>query len=372
MKFVDEFRDSESVLEAARLLRQEVQPDRSYHFMEFCGGHTHVIFRYGLHDLLPKNIRLIHGPGCPVCVLPRGRIDSAIELTRANPDVILCTYADLMRVPGSKDLSLLKAKANGADIRMVYSPDDALRLAVENPARRVVFLAIGFETTAPATASVLLEAQAKGVQNFFIYCLHLLTPPAIQHVLESPEVREMGTIKLDGFIGPGHVSTVIGTRPYDHFSEEYHKPVVVAGFAPLDILQALVFLVKMVNAGQAGVENQYRRVVSMEGNLKAQEIVSRAFELRREFEWRGLGNVPYSAFKLRAEFAPFDAEQVFSVTDVKAKDHPACLCGAIIRGIKTPLDCKLFKKACTPENPLGPCMVSSEGTCSAYYTVRQS
>lgn len=377
IQYIDEFRDKKKVLEAIELLRRTVDPAQHYHFMEFCGGHTHVIFRYGLKDLLPSQVHLIHGPGCPVCVLPRGRIDSAIQLMRDHPGLILCTYADLMRVPGSEGLSLIKAKAQGADVRMVYSPDDALRIAQQNPDKKVVFLAIGFETTAPATAFILHEAKSLGVSNFFVYCLHLLTPPAIRQVLESPEVRQYGTVKLDGFIGPGHVSSVIGTAPYEYFVEEYRKPVVVTGFSPLDMVQALVLLVREVNAlrsdsqKEVTVQNQYTRVVSREGNLKAQHLVAETFELRPVFEWRGLGQVPYSGFQIRENWSAWDAEKNFPIQVLSTGDHPACACSAIIRGLKTPLDCKLFAKACTPDNPIGSCMVSSEGTCAAYYTYRK-
>lgn len=377
IQYIDEFRDKKKVLEAIEILQRAVDPSRQYHFMEFCGGHTHVIFRYGLKDLLPSNVHLIHGPGCPVCVLPRGRMDSAIQLTRDYPGLILCTYADLMRVPGSEGLSLIKIKAQGADVRMVYSPDDALRIAQLNPDKKVVFLAIGFETTAPATAFILHEAKKLNISNFFVYCLHLLTPPAIRQILESPEVRQYGTVKLDGFIGPGHVSSVIGTAPYEYFVEEYRKPVVVTGFSPLDMVQSLALLVREVNALKTDpqksvtVQNQYTRVVSREGNLKAQQSVAETFELRPVFEWRGLGQVPYSAFQIREDWGAWDAEKSFSIQMLSTGDHPACACSAIIRGVKTPLDCKLFAKACTPDHPIGSCMVSSEGTCAAYYTYRK-
>jgi hydrogenase expression/formation protein HypD len=377
IKYIDEFREKNRILEAAELIKREIDPTQQYHFMEFCGGHTHVIFRYGLNQLLPRNIRLVHGPGCPVCVLPRGRIDSAIRLTQDYPGLILCTYADLMRVPGSQNLNLIQAKARGSDVRMVYSPDDALRIAQENPGKKVVFLAIGFETTAPATAFVIDRAKKLGVNNFLVYCLHLLTPPAVQSVLDSPEVARLGTVQLDGFIGPGHVSSVIGTLPYEAFASGYQKPVVVAGFQPLDLLQSIALLVKEVNDlrknpdHEARVVNQYSRVVSREGNAKAQERIAEVFELRPEFEWRGLGTVPRSSFRIRDPFALHDVEKQLQVQVPSVGDHPACACGAIIRGVKTPLDCKLFGKVCTPDNPMGSCMVSSEGTCAAYFAYQQ-
>jgi hydrogenase expression/formation protein HypD len=367
MKYVDEYRDGKLARAIAKTIAAEARLDHDYRFMEFCGGHTHAIARYGLEDLLPKNVRMIHGPGCPVCVLPIGRMDDAIKLAQ-NPDITLCTYADLMRVPGSNGMSLTKAKAAGADIRMVYSTLDALRIAQDEPQRKVVFFAIGFETTTPPTAMAILTAQKLGLQNFFVFCNHVLTPAAIQNILESPDVRELGRIRIDGFIGPAHVSTVIGTRPYEFFAEEFQKPVVVAGFEPLDVMQAILMLVRQVNAGRCEVENEFIRAVTPEGNLKAQDLVSLVFELRDSFEWRGLGQVPYSALKLREEFAAFDAEKIFSVTTVPAKDNPACECGAILRGVKKPVDCKLFGTLCTPETPMGSCMVSSEGSCAAHYT----
>ncbi len=367
MKYVDEYRDGKIARAIAATIKSEARPDHAYRFMEFCGGHTHAIARYGLEDLLPENVRMIHGPGCPVCVLPVGRMDDAIKLAQ-NPEVTLCTYADLMRVPGSNGLSLIKAKAAGADIRMVYSTLDALRIAQEEPRRKVVFFAIGFETTTPPTAMAVLAAQKQGLKNFSVFCNHVLTPAAIQNILESPDVRELGRIRIDGFIGPAHVSTVIGTKPYEFFAEEFQKPVVVAGFEPLDVMQAVLMLVRQVNEGRCEVENQYIRAVTPEGNIKAQDMVSRIFELRDSFEWRGLGQVPYSALKLRAEFAGFDAEKIFAIETVPATDNPACECGAILRGVKKPADCKLFGTLCTPETPMGSCMVSSEGSCAAHWT----
>jgi hydrogenase expression/formation protein HypD len=367
MKYVDEYRNGKLARAIAATIRAEARPEQSYRFMEFCGGHTHAIARYGLEDLLPENVRMIHGPGCPVCVLPVGRMDDAIKLAQ-RPDVTLCTYADLMRVPSSNGMSLLKAKAAGADIRMVYSTLDVLRIAREEPSRKVVFFAIGFETTTPPTAMALLNAQSEGLTNFFVFCNHVLTPAAIQNILESPDVRELGLIRIDGFIGPAHVSVVIGARPYEFFAEEFQKPVVIAGFEPLDVMHAVLMLVRQVNDGRYEVENEYIRAVTLEGNLKAQDLVSRIFELRDTFEWRGLGDVPYSALKLREAFSAFDAEKVFDIRTVPAKDNPACECGAILRGVKKPADCKLFGTLCTPETPMGSCMVSSEGSCAAHWT----
>ena len=367
MKFVDEFRDGGLARGLASAIAREAHAERRYSFMEFCGGHTHAISRYGVSDLLPANIRLVHGPGCPVCVLPVGRIDMAIRLALEH-GVILCTYGDTLRVPASDGLSLMKAKARGGDIRMVYSTADALKVARENPDRQVVFLAIGFETTTPPTAVVLKQARTEALANFSVLCCHVLTPSAIVTILESPEVRQWGTVPLDGFIGPAHVSTIIGSRPYENFAEEYRKPVVIAGFEPLDVMQAVLMLVRQVNDGRAEVENEFTRAVTREGNRKAQDLVAEVFELRREFEWRGLNVVPYSALRIRKEYAQWDAEQRFPVGYRSVPDHKACDCGAILRGVKEPRDCKVFGTVCTPENPIGSCMVSSEGACAAYYT----
>jgi len=367
MKYIDEFRDGEVARGLAQRIAAEADSSRRYHFMEFCGGHTHAISRYGIAELLPAHLRMIHGPGCPVCVLPIGRIDQAIALALER-GVMLCTYGDVMRVPASETLSLMRAKARGADIRMVYSAADALKLAREHADREVVFLAIGFETTTPPTALVIRQAQAEGLANFSVLCNHVLTPSAITHILESPEVRQYGTVPIDGFIGPAHVSIVIGARPYEHFAQEYRKPVVIAGFEPLDVMQAILMLVRQVNAGRAEVENEFTRAVTRDGNLAAQAVVSQVFELRSSFEWRGLGEVPYSALKIRPAFERFDAEKRFGLVYKSVPDHKQCECGAILRGVKRPTDCKLFGSVCTPENPMGSCMVSSEGACAAHYT----
>lgn len=367
MKYIDEFRDGEVARGLAQRIAAEADSSRRYHFMEFCGGHTHAISRYGIAELLPAHLRMIHGPGCPVCVLPIGRIDQAIALALER-GVMLCTYGDVMRVPASETLSLMRAKARGADIRMVYSAADALKLAREHADREVVFLAIGFETTTPPTALVIRQAQVEGLANFSVLCNHVLTPSAITHILESPEVRQYGTVPIDGFIGPAHVSIVIGARPYEHFAQEYRKPVVIAGFEPLDVMQAILMLVRQVNAGRAEVENEFTRAVTRDGNLAAQAVVSQVFELRSSFEWRGLGEVPYSALKIRPAFERYDAEKRFGLVYKSVPDHKQCECGAILRGVKRPTDCKLFGTVCTPENPMGSCMVSSEGACAAHYT----
>ncbi|HET8746369.1 MAG TPA: hydrogenase formation protein HypD [Ramlibacter sp.] len=366
MKYIAEFRGGALARTLARSIAAAVRPERRYSFMEFCGGHTHAISRYGLADLLPANVRMVHGPGCPVCVLPIGRIDLAIALALER-GAMLCSYGDTLRVPASGGLSLLKAKARGADVRMVYSTLDALQLAREHPEREVVFFAIGFETTTPPTALAILQAQAEGLANFSVLCCHVLTPAAISHILESPEVRQWGTVPIDGFIGPAHVSTVIGSRPYEFFAEEYRKPVVIAGFEPLDVMQAIRMLVRQVNEGRCEVENEFARAVTREGNVKAQDRVAQVFELRREFEWRGLSVVPYSALRIRGDYAAFDAERRFGLQYRSVPDNKACECGAILRGVKRPQDCRLFGTVCTPDNPVGSCMVSSEGACAAHY-----
>ena len=367
MNYVDEFRDGALAQNIAARLKAEADPARRYRFMEFCGGHTHALARYGVTDLLPHNLRMIHGPGCPVCVLPVGRIDMAIRLA-LDQGVTLCSYGDVMRVPASGDLSLLRAKARGADIRMVYSPADALALARGQPGREVVFLAIGFETTTPPTALLIRQAAREGLKNFSVLCCHVLTPSAISHILASAEVQPGGTLALDGFVGPAHVSIIIGSAPYEPFARAYRKPVVIAGFEPLDVMQAILMLVRQVNEGRACVENEFTRAVTRQGNAAAQAVMAQVFEVRDSFEWRGLGQVPSSALKIRSEFAAFDAEQRFDLSYRSVPDHKQCECGAILRGVKRPTDCKLFGTVCTPENPMGSCMVSSEGACAAHYT----
>jgi hydrogenase expression/formation protein HypD len=365
MKYVDEYRDGALARGIAERIAAEARPDRAYRFMEFCGGHTHAISRYGIEDLLPSSIRMIHGPGCPVCVLPMGRVDAAIALSR-RPEVTLATYGDVMRVPGSKGTSLLSAKASGADVRMVYSTLDALHIAESESDREVVFLAIGFETTTPPTAAVLRQARQRACRNFSIFCNHVLTPPAIGAILADEQAGTAAA--LDGLVGPAHVSAVIGTLPYAPLAERYAKPVVVAGFEPLDILQAVLMLVRQCNDGRHEVENQYSRVVTQQGNLKAQADMAEVFRLRDTFEWRGLGWLPRSALAVADAYAAFDAEKRFDIPLAAAADNPACECGTILRGLKRPAECKLFGTACTPETPIGACMVSSEGACAAHWS----
>ncbi len=362
MKYIDAFRDGKLAEAIAAKIARETQAGHSYRLMEFCGGHTHAISRYGIADLLPPGVQMIHGPGCPVCVLPIGRIDHAIRLALEH-DVLLCTYGDCLRVPASDGLSLLKAKARGADVRMVYSTTDALQLAQANPDKQVVFFAIGFETTTPPTAVAIQQAQALGLKNFTVICNHVLTPAAMHAILANE-----GGKRLHGFVGPAHVSTVIGSQPYEPFASDYGKPVVIAGFEPLDVMQAILMLIRQINEGRAEVENEFTRAVTPDGNRKAQAIMQEVFELRDAFEWRGLGVIPNSALKLRPVYAEFDAEQRFGLEYHSVPDHKACECGAILRGEKRPQECKIFGTACTPDNPIGSCMVSSEGACAAHYT----
>ena len=359
MKFVDEFRAPELIAKAGEEIRRLADPARHYRIMEVCGGHTHAIYRFGLKDLLPQNVELIHGPGCPVCVLPMGRIDDGLSLA-AEPNFIFAAFGDMMRVPGTHG-SPLEYKARGMDVRIVYSPADALKLARNNPEKHVMFFAIGFETTAPSTALTLVRAKMEGLKNFSVFCNHVTIIPAIRAILDSPDMR------LDGFVGPGHVSTVIGCRPYDWIAQDEGKPVVVSGFEPLDILQSIVMLLRQMRNGEAKVENQYKRVVPWEGNRAALRAMGEVFELRPYFEWRGLGFISQSALKIRAGYAQWDSEQRFSVPGVRVTDPKAAQCGEVLKGVLKPAQCKLFGRECTPEQPVGALMVSSEGSCAAYY-----
>jgi hydrogenase expression/formation protein HypD len=359
MRHVDEYRDAGTARALATAIAGLCEPGRRYTFMEVCGGHTHTIYKHGVEDHLPAAVELVHGPGCPVCVIPMGRVDDAVHIAR-TPDVIMTSFGDMMRVPGGGP-SFLEAKAEGADIRMVYSPLDALRIARDNPSRRVVFMAIGFETTAPSTAMTLLRARAEGIENFSVFCNHVTIIPAIKAILDSPDLR------LDGFLGPGHVSTVIGCRPYGFIPDGYGRPLVVAGFEPLDILSSVHMLLSQLAEGRCEVENQYARVVPWDGNLKALGVLSEVMELRPFFEWRGLGFIPHSALRLREAFAAHDAERLFDLPGVRVSDPKSCQCGEVLKGVLKPWECKVFGTACTPETPIGTCMVSSEGACAAYY-----
>lgn len=364
MKYLDEFRDPALSRRLAAAIAAEVDPARDYRFMEFCGGHTHAIFRYGIPHLMPPNLRFVHGPGCPVCVLPIARIDQAIALATQH-GVTLCTYGDLMRVPASDRQSLLKTKAAGADIRMIYSTQDALRIARDNPTRQVVFFAIGFETTTPPTAVAIQVARAEGLENFSVFCNHVLTPAALRTILAT---AGPDGVKLDGILGPSHVSTLIGSRPYAFVPETYGLPLVIAGFEPLDVMQSTLMLVRQINASRCEVENQYTRAVTRDGNPKAQALMAEVFAIRDRFEWRGLGFLPHSALTLADAYADLDAERRFPVTLGASREIKGCECPAILRGVKQPTDCKLFGTVCTPDNPMGSCMVSSEGACAAYWS----
>ena len=359
MRFVDEYRNGDVARRVVEEIAGLVEPGRQYKLMEVCGGHTHTIYKHGVENVLPPEVDLIHGPGCPVCVIPMGRVDDAIAIAE-RPNVVFTTFGDMLRVPGGNG-SLLEAKARGADVRLVYSPLDALRIARENPELDIVFFAIGFETTTPSTALTLLRARAEGIRNFFVFANHVTIIPAIRAILTSPDLR------LDGFIGPGHVSTVIGTRPYRFIAAEWGKPLVVAGFEPLDVLQSAYMILRQLAEGRCEVENQYTRVVREGGNQRALEAIAETMELRTTFEWRGLGFISQSALKLRPEFADWDAELRYDVPGVRVADPKACQCGEVLKGVIKPWECKVFGTACTPERPIGTCMVSSEGACAAYY-----
>jgi len=364
MKYVDEFRDparAKTLVEQIRALEPRLTALRQgpLQLMEFCGGHTHTIFRYGIEQLLPDWIELVHGPGCPVCVLPMGRVDDCVALAE-RPDVIFTTFGDAMRVPGSRK-SLLQARAEGADIRMVYSPLDALQLAKQHPDRQVIFFALGFETTMPSTALTVVQAEREGIDNFSLFCNHITTVPTIKAILDSPDMR------IDGFLAPGHVSMVVGEQPFQFVAGQYQRPIVITGFEPLDILQSIWMLLQQLAEGRCEVENQYARVVPRAGNSPGLEAINRVFELREFFEWRGLGSIDHSGVRMRDEYARFDAERRFAVPNLRITDPKSCQCGEVLKGAIRPWQCKVFGTACTPESPMGALMVSSEGACAAYY-----
>ena len=356
MKFIDEFRDPR----LARKLVANIQArsTRPVRFMEFCGGHTHAIFRHGLRQMLPPTVELRSGPGCPVCVTANTDLDRAIALAKL-PGVILATFGDMLKVPGSHG-SLQTARAEGADVRVVYSALDALQIARDHPERAVIFLGVGFETTAPTVAAAILEAEAEGLDNFYVLSLHKLTPPATRAILDAGEVR------LSGIIGPGHVTTVIGSRAWEFLPQDYSVPCAVAGFEPLDILRAVAALVEMAEDGRPAVVNAYSRSVRPEGNRVALEIMQRVFEVS-EADWRGLGRVPASGLALRSKYVRFDAALAFPVDPGPTREHKGCRCGDVLRGTVEPPECSLFRRVCTPARPVGPCMVSAEGACAAWY-----
>jgi hydrogenase expression/formation protein HypD len=359
MRFVDEFRAPGLIAKTGEEIRRLADPQRHYRIMEVCGGHTHAIYRFGLKDLLPSNVELIHGPGCPVCVLPMGRIDDGLSLA-TQPDFIFAAFGDMMRVPGTHGTPL-EHKARGMDVRIVYSPADALKLARDHPCKHVIFFAIGFETTAPSTALTVMREKSEGLPNFSVFCNHVTIIPAIRAILDSPDMR------LDGFVGPGHVSTVIGCRPYDWIAKNAGKPVVVSGFEPLDILQSILMLLEQLRKNESRVENQYKRVVPWEGNRAALRAMAETFELRPFFEWRGLGFISQSALKIRSRYAQWNSGQRFSVPGIRVTDPKAAQCGEVLKGVLKPAQCKLFGRERTPERPVGALMVSSEGSCAAYY-----
>ena len=359
MKFVSEFRDPEAAKALIAEIEKQAADQPARKFMEVCGGHTHAIYRHGIETLLPDSIEMVHGPGCPVCVIPMGRVDDAIAVA-ANEAVTMCCFGDMLRVPGSTS-TLLEAKANGADVRVVYSPLDALAIAEREPDREVVFLAVGFETTAPSTAVTALQARERKIDNFSIFCNHVTIVPPMKAILDSPGMN------LDGFLGPGHVSTVIGTGPYNFVADDYGLPLVTAGFEPVDILQGVSMLLRQLSDGRCEVENQYKRVVRNDGNTAALDLLAQVFELRPHFEWRGLGFIAQSALALNGDFAHWDAEKRFAVPGVRVADPKACQCGEVLKGAIRPWECKVFGTACTPETPIGTCMVSSEGACAAYF-----
>ncbi len=356
MKFIDEYRDSRLGKKLIESIRQS--SEKPVRLMEVCGSHTVSIFKHGIRQLLPPTIKMLSGPGCPVCVTSVRDIDRAIALA-GLPGIVVATFGDLIRVPGTES-SLQQTRADGHDIRVVYSALEALDIARQNPARKVALVGIGFETTAPTIAASVLQAQQEGLKNYAVLSLHKLTPPAIKAILEAGETR------LDGILCPGHVSVIIGSAPYEFIVREYGIGCAVAGFEPLDILLSISMLVKQAESGKPGVEIIYSRAVRPEGNVQALNLMQQVFEVCPA-DWRGIGTVPGSGLRLREVFAAFDAERVFEIPAVESRERPGCICGEILRGVKTPRDCKLFGKACTPTYPVGPCMVSSEGTCAAYY-----
>ena len=360
MKYLDEYRDGA----LARRLADEIASitTQPWVLMEICGGQTHTIMRYGIDELLPRQIELVHGPGCPVCVTPLETMDKAIALAM-RPDVTLVSYGDMLRVPGSQ-IDLFRAKAQGADVRIAYSPTEALKIARANPDRKIVFLAIGFETTAPANAMAAWEAKREGLTNFSMLVSHVLVPPAIRALLTSPQNR------IQGFIAPGHVCTVVGYEEYEELSREFSMPMVVGGFEPVDLLEAILMLVRQLESGKASVENQYARSVSRSGNRVAQSVVDEVFEVANQ-KWRGIGNIPSSGLKFREEYAAFDANLVFDLAPIAVEEPAECISAQVLQGLRKPTECSAFATRCTPEMPLGAPMVSAEGACAAYYHYRR-
>jgi len=363
----DRFRDPKAIRALAKEIEREAQKlSKPINIMEVCGGHTHTIMKYGLLQLLPENIRFIHGPGCPVCIMPKERIDHAYILAMQD-DVILCTLGDMIKVPGSRG-SLQDARSRGADVRFVYSPLDVLKIARENPNKKVIFFAIGFETTTPMTAALLQKAIEEGMENLLLHINHVTVPEVMRELIDSRDEHiDSYNNQIDAFLGPSHVSVIAGSKIYEEFPARYGRPVVVAGFEPVDVMEGVLMLVRQFAEGRCEVEVQYRRSVTREGNKKAQELIDRYFVKRELFKWRGLGNIPKSAWRLREEFSAYDAERIYTLPKEEIEDHKLCICGDILRGMAKPTECQVFGTACTPAKPLGSCMVSSEGACAAYY-----
>jgi hydrogenase expression/formation protein HypD len=356
VKYIDEYRDPKiAAALAAKITSMVTKP---WVLMEVCGGQTHTLMRYGIDELLPREVELVHGPGCPVCVTPLEVLDRAIQIA-SLPNVILASFGDMLRVPGSRS-DLLQAKANGAEVRVVYSPMDAVRLARDNPNRRVVFFAVGFETTAPANAMAVWQAKREGLKNFSMIVSHVLVPPAMRLILSSKSNR------VQGFIAPGHVCTVMGYREYDDLATEFRVPIVVGGFEPVDLLEAISMLVAQLEEGRAEVENQYARSVNWEGNAAAQKIMAEVFEVSPR-KWRGIGEIPESGYRLRPSYAELDAEQVFALPSIPVEEPRECISALVLQGLKKPADCLQFGKNCTPLHPMGAPMVSTEGACAAWY-----
>jgi hydrogenase expression/formation protein HypD len=361
MKYLDEYRDARI---AQALLAEIAQRARQpWVLMEICGGQTHTIMRYGLDELLPRNLELVHGPGCPVCVTPLETIDKALELA-SLPDVILVSYGDMLRVPGSH-ADLFTVKAQGGDVRIVYSPTEALKIARQNPDRKVVFLAIGFETTAPANAMAVWQAKHERIGNFSVLVSHVLVPPAIRALMASPDCR------VNGFIAPGHVCTVMGYEEYEALASDFRVPIVVGGFEPVDILEAVLMLVRQLERNESRVENQYVRSVNYQGNLPAQRVVEEVFEIADQ-KWRGIGTIPKSGLRVREEYGDYDASRIFGLASITAEEPAECISAKVLQGLRKPTDCPAFGVRCTPQNPLGAPMVSSEGACAAYYNYRRN
>lgn len=359
MKYLDEYREADAVMKYAALIKKIVT--KPWNIMEVCGGQTHSIVKSGIDELLPKEVTLIHGPGCPVCVTPLEQIDKAIELA-SKKEIIFCSFGDMLRVPGSKK-DLLSVKAEGGDVRILYSPIDALKIAKENPDKEVVFFAVGFETTAPANAMAVYQAKQQGIKNFSILISHVLVPPAIEAILSSPNNR------VNGFLAAGHVCTIMGYEEYYPVAEKYKVPIVVTGFEPVDILNGIYMCIKQLEEGRAEVENQYSRVVDKAGNLHAQNIIKEVFKIRNR-KWRGIGEITQSGLGLNVDYSEYDAEKKFSLSDIVVDEPSECISGLVLQGIKKPFECEAFGKICTPEHPLGATMVSSEGACAAYYKYR--